>query len=94
MRNRFYGAVLAIDCAPSHIPRLGITAPKTYGNAVSRNLFKRRVRAIFQKEMNAFSDLAIVVLPKKGQTALSFEAIRNDLLEFAHVSQHTTTASR
>jgi len=47
-------------------PKLGLTVSKKYGNAVKRNLFKRRVREVFiNKVYKAQINVALIVKPKK-----------------------------
>ena len=47
-------------------PSLGFTVSKHYGNSVSRNLFKRRCRALFRSWfINRGTGVALVVRPNK-----------------------------
>ena len=47
-------------------PALGLIVSKHYGNAVERNLFKRRCRYLFRKYfMNRCVDIALIIRPKK-----------------------------
>ena len=47
-------------------PKLGLTVSKKYGNAVKRNLFKRRVREVFiNKVYKTQINVALIVKPKK-----------------------------
>lgn len=82
-RTRYFGNALLIDyrIGRSRSPRLGITAPKQFGNAVLRNRFKRIVREIFRNEAPLLPrHLEINVFPKKGGTPPSHESVREDLL--------------
>jgi ribonuclease P protein component len=50
-------------------PRLGLIVSRKYGNAVYRNLFKRRCRAQFQVLIeNGFSNTLIITPKKKNIT--------------------------
>ncbi len=57
-------------------PRLGLIVSKKYGNAVSRNLFKRRIREIFiHKILQANINMAIIIKPLKKD--IKYSAINN-----------------
>lgn len=57
--------------------RLGVVAPRRLGNAVRRNLIKRRVRELFRHDKPA-SVLDLVVLPFREFPDVPFGALRND----------------
>lgn len=76
-------AVVFYFCASTQT-RLGITVPKTYGIAVKRNCFKRLVREVFRKNHPMLPPMDIVILPKKGGIAVSFESIQQDFFLFTH----------
>tara|TARA_B100000315_G_C14185574_1_gene410947 strand:- start:99 stop:407 length:309 start_codon:yes stop_codon:yes gene_type:complete len=47
-------------------PALGLIVSKHYGNAVARNLFKRRCRALFRiRLINSGVDISLIIRPKK-----------------------------
>ena len=49
------------------VPVLGLIVSKKYGNAVKRNLFKRRCRELFKKKIiNHKICLAIIIRPNKN----------------------------
>ena len=57
--------------------RLGVVAPRRLGNAVRRNLIKRRVRELFRHDKPApVTDL--VVLPFREFPDVPFDALRSD----------------
>jgi len=57
---------LSFKCAPSSKPSLGIVMSKKYGNAVHRNLFKRRCRSLFKTTIIDNKVLfSVVILPNK-----------------------------
>ena len=57
-------------------PTLGLIVSKHYGNAVERNLFKRRCRYLFRKKfMNRDVEIALIVRPKKQN--IQFIEIQN-----------------
>jgi len=58
--------------------RFAISVPKKYGNAVMRNLMKRRVREIVkQNQFKTNIDFFIIV--KTNASSLSFQEIKNHL---------------
>lgn len=60
-------------------PRLGISISRRVGNAVLRNLWKRRIREAFRLEQHQLpSSLDLVVRPRKGSTP-EFQAIRRSI---------------
>jgi ribonuclease P protein component len=59
--------------------RLGITVTRKVGDAVVRNLLKRRVREIYRRRAAA-SSLDVVVNVKREGAAASFAQLRDDLL--------------
>lgn len=57
-------------------PSLGFIVSKKYGNAVQRNLFKRRCRSVFGSVIiNSGSFLSIIVRPKSSN--VSYASICN-----------------
>jgi len=46
-------------------PKLGLIVSRKYGNAVYRNLFKRRCRARFQALVNGGFSNTLIITPKK-----------------------------
>jgi ribonuclease P protein component len=64
-------------------PEMGLIVSKKYGNAVQRNLFKRRCRSIF-KSIIVDRDIgyALVVRPKKrGVTYISIKESFNSVYD-------------
>ena len=54
-------------------PKIGFIVSKKYGNAVNRNLFKRRCRHAFYKLINNGFTYSIIIKPKK--TNIKWEII-------------------
>ncbi len=73
-----------IDNGLGH-PRLGFVVSRRFGNAVTRNRFRRRVRDVFRRNKERFGSLDIVVLPSKGMAihAATFEEIKGAVLALA-----------
>ena len=57
--------------------RLGIVAPRRLGNAVRRNLIKRRVRELFRHD-KPIPVTDLVVLPFREFPDAPFDSLRND----------------
>lgn len=65
------------------ICRLGLSIGKPVGNAVIRNLWKRKIREAFRKQKHDLpAGLDIVVRPRKGATC-DYEAIFRSLSSLA-----------
>ncbi len=61
--------------------RLGLAVGRRVGNAVVRNLLKRRLREIFRKHRDLFpQNLDVVVVPQAKADELSFEALGEQFL--------------
>ena len=56
---------LSFKYAPRHSSAIGFVVSKRYGNAVVRNLFKRRCRSLFYKIfIKSDAEMAIIIYPK------------------------------
>lgn len=79
--NQFYGIYQKSNTDQSHF-RFAVSIGKKYGNAVERNLSKRRIRMIvleFSKSMKQHIDFVIVIRP--ASKALNYQQMRQNLLE-------------
>ena len=66
--------------ANSNPPRFGFVVSKAVGNAVQRNLVKRRARAVFGAEMQRFAaGQTIVLRALPGLAELDFAAMATEV---------------
>lgn len=79
--NQYYGIHFKINEKNSHF-RYAVSIGKKYGNAVERNLAKRRIRMIvleFNEKFNKTYDFVIVIKPASSK--LDFQSMRMNILE-------------
>ncbi len=87
--NQFYGIYQKNNPNQPHF-RFAMSIGKKYGNAVERNLAKRRIRMIileFSKSFKKNIDFVIVIRPQSK--ALSYQEMRQNLLELLQKSKIT-----
>lgn len=60
--RRRNGRHLTIYSSPSERPRAAFIVPKRFGNAVARNLQKRRLRELFRRNRHRFPEGADILL--------------------------------
>ena len=75
---------LLFKCKKDVNPKLGLIVSRRYGNAVYRNLFKRRCRALFQALINNGFRYTLIITPKKqnitwGEINTSFNILTGRL---------------
>ncbi len=58
--------------------RFAISVPKKYGNAVQRNLMKRRIREVVSK-ISFLHHIDFFIVVKSSASRLSFQEINDDL---------------
>ncbi|WP_083762466.1 ribonuclease P protein component [Sulfurospirillum deleyianum] len=60
--------------------KVGFTASKKVGNAIKRNLAKRRLRAIFLEIQHTLQDGVYVFVAKEKINHLSYDALKKGIL--------------
>ena len=83
--QKFYGDALCFQYTQSNYSKskLGITASKKFGNAVKRNLFKRRVREVFRKvNSNLTTSVNLNILPLRKNKDPDYSDYENDFMKF------------
>ncbi len=60
-------------------PRLGISTPRRYGNAVRRNRFRRLVREAFRALASELGPYDFLVSPRKSLAEPTFDGLREDI---------------
>jgi ribonuclease P protein component len=74
-------------------PRLGVAAPRAYGNAVRRNRFRRLVREAFRALAPTLPPCDLLVAPRRGLVEPTLAGLREDLAAAAaRVARRTEPA--
>ena len=69
-------------------PRVGLTVGRVMGNAVARNLIKRRMREAVRMHLSALTaDVDLVLHPKKSVATLELELLQRDILKLLRTVQ-------
>ena len=69
------------DSESSRLPgRILIITPKKVGNAPTRNLLRRRLKALFHEEQLFLHSYDMVIYCRKGAASLSFADLKSILL--------------
>lgn len=79
-----HGSVTAM-VLPADRPQLGMAVPGSYGNAVQRNQFKRRVRAAFQQHLGDMPAQSAVISPSAGSKSVTYAEIETFIMK---ISRH------
>lgn len=82
-RRAYQSAEFDVRLAPQHYAPWGhllIVVPRKVGNAPQRNLFKRRVRALYHELQLETAGYDIAIFAKPAATQLPFEELKQRLL--------------
>lgn len=82
-RRTYQSPELDIRLAPQHYPPWGhllIVVPRKVGNAPQRNLFKRRIKALYHELQLERSGYDIAIFAKPGASKLSFADLKTLLM--------------
>ena len=74
----FFAVYTAKDDEDTHF-RFALSVGKKYGNAVERNLIKRRIRHIVQELKEQLTCIKFVVVIKPQAKALTYSEIKNKM---------------
>lgn len=83
--TKFYGkhACFQYTIDTTKYSKLGLTVSKKYGNAVKRNLFKRRMRELFRHKCIDFpNSISVNILPLRGSNTATFANLEDDWNNF------------
>lgn len=67
------------DIRSNQITYLGLKVGRKFGNAVTRNKFKRRIRAIIYNISKTHSGNSFIVIPKLHATQADYKDLEQDL---------------
>jgi ribonuclease P protein component len=82
-RRVYQSSAFDIRLAPQQFPHWGhllIVTPRKMGNAPQRNLFKRRIKAIFHEQQLTLSGFDIGIFAKPDATRISFAELTHILV--------------
>ncbi len=80
VHTRHFIALVLPSLVDAEHARLGITITKKIGNAVQRNLLRRRIREVFRLNRAFFPPSAdIVLIAKRGAAEVDFASLRDEL---------------
>lgn len=80
-KHRTPSVVISATNAKNEQDRFGFVVPKRVGNAVQRNLAKRRLRAVCFEIIDSPLGLDVVLRAEKPILELSFEDLRSEVTE-------------
>lgn len=85
--NSYYAIYQSSDPQSSHF-RFALSIGKKYGNAVKRNLSKRRIRMIVTEQSNNIkSDACFVIVIKPKSNVLTYQEMKLHVIELMKKSK-------
>jgi ribonuclease P protein component len=78
---KYYGKYICFQYLidPKNQTKIGLTVSRKFGDAIRRNLFKRRMRELFRQQVPNFAQSVHVnILPLQGCKAASFDELSLD----------------
>jgi len=82
--RRVSGQYVFINYLPlqgSDVFKAGFVCGKKVGNAVTRNLYKRRMRDIVRKNKTCFQGLEFILVAQPAVLKSDFQSLRQDILD-------------
>ncbi|MDD3324881.1 MAG: ribonuclease P protein component [Sulfurospirillaceae bacterium] len=78
--NKWHSVSVLTFCNSVSEKKVGFTASKKVGNAIKRNLAKRRLRAIFLEIQESLDDGIYVFVAKEKISEMTYENLKKEVL--------------
>jgi ribonuclease P protein component len=90
-RTRYQSAEVQIRLAPRSLDyaRVLIVVSRKVGNAVTRNLIRRRIKNIFYQDQLYSFPFDWIIIPRAAITTLSFQALKEIINTVIHAQKNT-----
>lgn len=87
------GLYMRVRVLSSRHSKLGLIVPKRFGDAVHRNLFKRRIRECYRLLAHQWPSAHIVVIPQPAALQALFDDLSQELSQLVFNSSASLTAN-